>query len=537
MIPKGALVGGKYRLLNKLGSGGMGTVYEALNIHLAKTVAIKILKPELSDDENATARFRQEARASAAIGHPNIVDVYDIVFDSDGIGVGMLIIMERLDGQSLAQLLEQRGKLDVGLAAYVTCQLLSALDAAHDGGIVHRDIKPENLYLVETGQIMPAVRLLDFGISKLVADGGPVDRLTTSGVVLGTPYFMSPEQASGETDLDHRVDLWAAGVLLYECIIGELPFDGPNYNAVLAAILTQPAIPPSMKEVSLPAELDTIVLRALEHDRDRRYPDATTMLEALLPLVPERARELIPGVSGEFSATIDFSPADSTEPVEEQSAATAQESRRPSEAPTLEPTTRRSQPRRTWLLAAVVLVFTAVGAVVAASMFATDRTVIDDGTVSETSSIVAPGNRENTDAVTTDGGIQSAMVIGRADAASPQSGSVGDGALTTVTITLDGVHENAAIFLDDTRVAGDVVEIPRSRQSRQLKIVAGGYKTWLRQITPLQDSIIEVAMEAERNDRPRPKSHRWRQKNNGSDRSGKQTSGADPRLRKNPFDH
>lgn len=521
---EGAIVGGKYRLTRLLGSGGMGAVYEARNIHLGKTVAIKVLKPELSDDENTAARFIHEARASAAIGHPNIVDVYDIIFDIESTDSGLLIVMEHLDGQSLAELLDQQGPLDVGHAAYITCQLLSALDAAHDGGLVHRDIKPENLYLVETGQIMPGVRLLDFGISKLVGDGSPVDRLTTSGIVLGTPYFMAPEQASGWTNLDHRIDLWSAGVLLYECTTGQLPFDGPNYNAVIAAILSDGVVPPSVKDENLPAEIDDVVLRALEKDRERRYDDATEMLEALLPFVPERARDLIPGVSGEFSATIDLSTAASTAPIRGQSTTPARERRRMSETPTLVSTRTIPRSRRTWVIALVLLFFVAMGAVAAVSMFSTGSATTDDGNSSEPPSNIAEE---------------------RANTTVTQSGSETDSASSSVSITLEGVPQDAEVFLDDTRVEGDAVEIPRSREPRQLRIEALGYETWRRQITPMQSSLIEVAMQAEQTERtertegdsgPSSKSRPVKRSNNRPNRRKNQTSETDPRLRKNPFD-
>jgi serine/threonine-protein kinase len=264
----------------------MGAVYEALHEQIGKPVAVKVLLPRDAADGELIARFHREAQAAAAAGHRGIVDIYDVGVTADG---SPFLVMELLRGRSLGALLDQRGSLDLPLTAYIACHVLSALSAAHAAGVVHRDLKPDNVFLVDSGAALPEVKLLDFGISRVVTPG-TVTRMTRSGAVMGTPHYMSPEQAAGEHDIDHRTDLYSVGVILYECLTGVMPFDADNYNALLARIIsTEPRAPRDVRP-DLPPELEAAVMKALAKRRDHRHHDAAELFRAVLPYVDAGAR-------------------------------------------------------------------------------------------------------------------------------------------------------------------------------------------------------------------------------------------------------
>src|SRR6185436_20948485 len=254
-------------------------------------------KPEL------VARLLQEARLASSIGHENIVDVTDFGTTSDG---RAFVVMEFLEGESLAQLVIRDAPLPVERSLRISRQIASALGAAHDKGIVHRDVKPENVYLVRRGEA-DFVKVVDFGVSKAVhtrEEGPEWQRLTRTGMVLGTPLYMSPEQARGGEDIDARADVWAVGVLLYECLTGEVPFRAHNYLGVISQVLTEEAAPPSRlrPELGIPVGVEKVVMRALEKDRARRYQQMSEFERDLERLVagdhnvglPEPAEPSVP---------------------------------------------------------------------------------------------------------------------------------------------------------------------------------------------------------------------------------------------------
>jgi serine/threonine-protein kinase len=267
----------KYRLIRVLGSGGMGVVFFAENVLIGKKVAIKLLNPALGDNAEAIERFLREARAVAAIDHPGVVDIYDVGrFERDGQVIPFLV-MEVLKGQSLGSFLEHEGPvLEVETAVDITCETLLVLMAVHNKGIVHRDLKPENIFLCLDRDGGQHVKVLDFGISKVRS---PFDvNLTQSGTVLGTPCYMSPEQARGDKDLDARVDLWAMGVILYRMVTGQLAFSGDSYNEVLAKILARDFRKPREVRPTLPEWLEEVVLGAMAWERVERYRSAGQFL-------------------------------------------------------------------------------------------------------------------------------------------------------------------------------------------------------------------------------------------------------------------
>ena len=225
----GAVLADRYEVVRRIGEGGMGAVYEAKHTVIGKRVAVKVLLEKFVAKSDFVARLLQEARLASSIGHEHIVDVTDFGTTVDG---RSFVVMEFLDGESLAELAMREAPLPIERSVGIARQVASALGAAHAKGIFHRDVKPENIYLVKRGDV-DFVKVVDFGISKAVKpagdEGGEGYRLTHTGLLLGTPLYMSPEQARGEEDLDHRVDIWALGVLLYECLTGEVPFRANNY--------------------------------------------------------------------------------------------------------------------------------------------------------------------------------------------------------------------------------------------------------------------------------------------------------------------
>jgi serine/threonine-protein kinase len=269
----GTTLAERYEIIRRIGEGGMGAVYEAKHSIIGKRVAIKVLLEKFLENQELIARLLQEARLASSIGHQNIVDVTDFGTTRDG---RAFVVMEFLEGEPLSELIMRDAPLPVERSLAIVKQVASALGAAHDKGIVHRDVKPENVYLVRRGDL-DFVKVVDFGVSKAVRSqeeaGSEWQRLTRTGAVLGTPMFMSPEQAGGSEDLDARADIWATALILYECLTGELPFRGSNYLGVIAQIQNKDVQPPSAlrPELGIPEAVDRMVMHGLEKDRTRRY--------------------------------------------------------------------------------------------------------------------------------------------------------------------------------------------------------------------------------------------------------------------------
>jgi len=264
----GVIVAQKFQLVRILGEGGMGSVWVAKNIALDVHVALKLIRAELARSvPGLEERLLQEARAAASIGHPGVIKIFDFGLTelSDP-----FIAMELLHGESLGGTVKRRGKLNPVRAVQTLLPITEALLAAHERGIVHRDLKPDNIFLARSSGNRLEPKVLDFGIAKFDQKSAP--NLTSIGTVLGSPAYMSPEQARGEADVDGRTDVWALCVVLYEVITGRLPFFGDNYNALLYAILE--GQPKSFNELGISEPLLwSIISRGLEKDRERRCPD------------------------------------------------------------------------------------------------------------------------------------------------------------------------------------------------------------------------------------------------------------------------
>lgn len=254
----------------------MGAVYEALRLSDGHLVAVKMLGAQHAAKPDAVRRFWREAHVTGSIGHPNLCEIFDIgTFEA----TTPYLVMQRLFGESLAQRIEREGGLDFDDVVEIVSQVLEALRAAHERGVIHRDVKPANVFLTSGVGGDPGVKLLDFGLSKAPESDAEL-HLTSTGVVMGTPFYMAPEQARGEA-VDSRVDLYAAGVVLYECLTGQRPFAASNYNALLLQILS--STPPAIDALrpATPAAFVPVVLRALERRTDLRFSTADEFLTAM----------------------------------------------------------------------------------------------------------------------------------------------------------------------------------------------------------------------------------------------------------------
>jgi len=273
---------GNYLVTQKLGEGGMGSVYLAEHPSIGKKVALKVLHPEFSSNPEVAERFFREAKAVNSIGHPNIVDVVDYgVIQSPGGRERMVyFIMEYLSGLTLGQAIAAESPMPPERALTISIQVADALAASHRAGIVHRDLKPDNIILVTRGRERDFVKLLDFGIAKLTGNDGASSHRTRVGMVMGTPAYMAPEQCEGKPNIDHRADIYALGIVLYEMLTGHVPFEGDQYSDILIKHMTQRPIEPSRYRMMSP-HVEMIVLKALEKRPDMRYPTMDEFMRAM----------------------------------------------------------------------------------------------------------------------------------------------------------------------------------------------------------------------------------------------------------------
>jgi serine/threonine protein kinase len=275
----GRLIGGKFRIESLLGAGGMGNVYRAEQLSLAKPVAVKILHHDLMADETVVKRFEREARSASRLDHPNLVRIIDFGRDTD---TGVLFIaMELLSGRDLGQVIAQDGPMPLHRIVRIMSQVLAALEEAHAQGVVHRDLKPANIMLVDRRGELDLVKVCDFGIAKsnsLQTQSNSM--LTVRGFVCGTPEYMAPEQARGET-VDGRTDLYAAAVILYQLITGQVPFTASSPVGVLSQHLDRPAPTPRSKRPDIPRALDLLILRGLEKEPINRPQTAAAFRQEL----------------------------------------------------------------------------------------------------------------------------------------------------------------------------------------------------------------------------------------------------------------
>jgi serine/threonine-protein kinase len=271
----GSVVDGRYEILSVIGEGGMGTVYEVRHRLLGKRFALKALRKDLALDGEIAARFIQEARTAAAVSHPGLVEITDFGQLESG---QVYFVMELLEGQSLAALLRTGGPLPAARGLGIVRQLVHALKAAHDENIVHRDLKPDNIHIARREPEGDVVKIVDFGLAKVIGSSN----LTRAGMVFGTPHYMSPEQAAGEP-VDHRADIYALGIVMYEMFTGKVPFEADSYMGVLTKHMYMAPAPPSQLSPELKSlgTLEEVILRCLQKRPASRYENLSALLSDL----------------------------------------------------------------------------------------------------------------------------------------------------------------------------------------------------------------------------------------------------------------
>jgi serine/threonine protein kinase len=279
----GSVIQDRYRVISRIGDGGMGVVYEVEHVLIRKRFALKLLHRTLTQDPEVVERFHREARASATIGDEHIAEVSDMGYLTDGTPY---IVLELLNGHDLAAELKRVGPLPVARAISIARQCCQALEAAHQKGIVHRDIKPDNIFLTTQHGESDFVKVVDFGISKFQEAAIELEEqraITKTGIMLGTPYYMSPEQVSASKDVDARTDIYAMGVVLFQMLVGRVPFNDKSYPVLTFRIMSDPPPRVTTQRSDVPARLEAVILRTLAKDPDDRYDSMAELSDALAP--------------------------------------------------------------------------------------------------------------------------------------------------------------------------------------------------------------------------------------------------------------
>jgi serine/threonine-protein kinase len=454
-IQEGALVEGKYQIIRRIASGGMGAIYEVQHLRIGKRFAMKLLLPELAGREEVTARFEREAKAASAIGHPNIIEITDMGSTEDGL---QFIVMELLHGEDLAALIVREAPLDADRTVHLVNQVLMALEAAHGAGIVHRDMKPENVFLIRSQAGDEVVKLLDFGISKIANSDENKLKLTSTGLILGTPYYMSPEQAKGARDIDHRSDLYSVGVLLYEALTGQRPYTAENLNSLIYQILAGQYKRPTELRPDLPPRLENVILKALASEPDQRFQTAAEFREALLGhlevATPRRTSVL--GRSGEHGHPDGLARTEADGELD----------------PLLRTQPDARAPRRSGLIAALVMVVLALGGLGA-------YLALRGGKPAAT-------------------GAPPPVATKAVDAAAPPPVMTTEPvAPAVVRITVDLRPAEATLTLDGKAVSGNPFTIPKDGQSHALAAEAKGFKPGKLSFTADEAQRLQLHLEPE----------------------------------------
>ncbi len=465
---------GEYVVEAKLGEGGFGIVFRAVQPLIGKQVAIKVLNRQCSADPAMVSRFVSEARAVNQIRHQNIIDIFSFGQLPDG---RHYYVMELLDGVPLDRYLASRGRLSLAEALPILRPLARALEAAHAKGITHRDLKPENIFVARDADGAPFPKLLDFGIAKLLQPDGPVQHKTVTGAAMGTPHYMSPEQCRGR-DVDHRADTYAFGIILYQLLTGRLPFNGQGFMEIAFKHSVEVPAPPSKHVPGLPPALDAQVLAFLEKEPDKRPQSIVAAVRAI----------------EELAATVGDVP--SVTPSTPNTAPNPQFATAPTLAPGDVPTQVRSRRAPVkWLAAGGALVAAAVVAFVALRPDASAPPPEEPVVVAVTGSAAAPATEPPASDSPATPPPASEPLPERAEPPPP----------ATVTITVQGPPPGTEIFGPGgvaLGVAPGTLLLPRGTSPVRIELRARGHRPRFHELTPLADGTLTLELEPER--RPAP---------------------------------
>ncbi|UJR78639.1 serine/threonine protein kinase [Sandaracinus amylolyticus] len=508
----GMLLQDRYRILRKLGEGGMGAVYEGEHVLIKRRVAIKCLHSHYANSPDIVARFHREALAATSIGHPNIIECTDMGRFPDG---AFFMVLEFLDGRDWAADLATTGPQPLGRVVHVMAQVCDALGAAHAKGIIHRDLKPENIFLIKRGSDPDFVKVLDFGISKMQDQTGDPEAqakskgLTRTGMAMGTPYFMAPEQAQGKRDIDHRADVYALGVILFQVLTGQYPFDDDSYPMLVVKICTQDAPHISRWRPDLPDAVQALVMRMLAKSPDARPQTCADVKAALEPFRSQMSAPVIaadapstaslaPGTFGQAPAAIPATtPAQQAVVVPESGASTGPFAAQPAITPVPKNTPASSRasvtpfatsdadelPRASTLAPPTSRAPMIVGAVIAvlglmgiggAIVIASSGPEPEAATTPPVIAAQPPAPQEATPAPPP---VEPTHVEAPAEPAHPQA---------TVTVQISTEPEDAEVYLDDRRIPNPFDgDLPQTTEPRNLRVQRDGY------VTQVQDLVLE----------------------------------------------
>jgi tRNA A-37 threonylcarbamoyl transferase component Bud32 len=488
----GKILDDRYTVDSVLEVGGMGTVYEGIHIRLGRQIAVKVLHGELIGDEVQTERFLREAKAAAEIHHRNVVDVIDIGTTDDG---RPYFVMELLRGEALKVRMKRLRIMAPSEIGWIIQHALAGLGVAHEHGVIHRDVKPGNIFISREKDGKEIAKILDFGVAKFKFRSEQIHakELTTTGTILGTPYFMSPEQAMGKKSMvDARSDIYSCGLIVYRGLTGRNPFRGENYNEVIYNILTRDIPPPSMLNKNVPEEVDRVVMKAVARDPDDRYQTCKDFIEALdvfekykpsaSYLMEKRQAEEKGEPAGaaetdldtDSSAVLAAAASEAAAAVENEEQAEAARATTISHSRSLE---RRPSPRRKiGALAARALALVVVAALGVYLLW-----IVLEG----------KGEGRGTNAKGQTGAAVSKKAGGEDDKkqAPPAAG--------TVSVSLKGVPEGARIKVGGVEHDGPRLTLERSGTPVMLEIAKDGFSTFMDEIVPDRDLEVEVPMAAE----------------------------------------
>ena len=439
-LSPGTILDEKYRIDELIAVGGMGAVYLGTHTSLQKKVAIKLLRADLADNLDAIERFRREAIAASRIGHDNICEVTDLGETDWG---ASFLVMEHLEGQSLAEVIESKGRLLVPEACSLVLPILSAINAAHEQGIVHRDLKPANVFLAAKSS-GDTIKVLDFGISRVQGGDGAELRLTQTGAILGTPVYMSPEQARGAPDIGPLSDVYSIGVLLYELLTGHLPFQDTNYNQLIFRVAAGEFPKPRELVPDLLIGMEEVLLKAMALRPEDRYQSAREFAWALVPFsgsetptfLRANAPEPKPVTPG--AQTMAMGTAETVVGQSQVSSANSQAEH-----------TEFGQPRaKRWLLIPVVALLCFMGVWLASSL-SRDTAMATSATPPSNRGAPKVEREPNT----------------KAPAMSPER----------VTLSIQTKPSQAAVILDGRELLSRTIEVPADGKDHTLVVKATGY--------------------------------------------------------------